>query len=179
MRRDQTRRNGNSTISRRLDDFWRLSFGLRYTRSLLSPRVVVSSKTGYNGSRLDGGARLEHRWDDYSKVYVFGQGTLNRSDDIYRNDRLGIGEELKVTDKVSATGEASLRYAWPRRPGSHQLHNPTADDHTTIWATSWILTGHSNWTDTTARHGYERHCRRYETAPQRGCRNLFGKQLLA
>jgi len=122
----QIRRDGNSTIISKLDDFWTLSFGLRYSK-LMSPRAIISDKTGYNGSRLDGGVRLERRWDDDRMTYIFGQGTLNRSGDIYRNDRGGIGGEVKVTDKVSITGEASY--------GTHGLgalasinYNPTADD---------------------------------------------------
>lgn len=121
------KRDGNSTIIQKLDEYWTVSYGIRYTK-LLSPLAIWSGKKGYDGSRLDGGARLEYRWDDDRKTYVFSQGTLNRSGDIDRNDRAGIGGEMKLTDKVGVTGEASY--------GTHGIgglasinYNPTADDH--------------------------------------------------
>ncbi|MBM2709969.1 TonB-dependent receptor [Mesorhizobium caraganae] len=123
----QTKRDGTSSVSWELDEYWKVTFGLRYT-DLMSPLAISSGKSGYDGSRLDGGVRVDYKWDDEHLIYVFGQGTLDRSGDIDRNDRIGVGAEIKLTDKIGLEGEVSY--------GTHGVgalaavtYDPTADDH--------------------------------------------------
>ena len=94
----------------------------------MSPIAIKSGKSGYDGSRLDGGVRVDYRLDDDRLFYGFGQGTMDRSGDISRNDRLGVGTEIKLTDKIGVNGEMSY--------GTHGLgglaaltYDQTADNH--------------------------------------------------
>jgi hypothetical protein len=123
----QTKRDGTSTVSVEFDEHWKVSFGATYTE-LMSPRAIDAGKSGYDGSRLDAGVRVDYRFDDDRLVYAFAQGTLDRSGDIDRNDRAGLGGEMKLTDKIGLSGEVSY--------GTHGLgalagitYDPTANDH--------------------------------------------------
>lgn len=123
----QTKREGKSSISYELDQYWKLSFGVAYTE-LMSPIAIKSGKSGYDGSRLDGGVRVDYRLDDDRLFYGFGQGTMDRSGDISRNDRLGVGTEIKLTDKIGVNGEMS--YGTHGMGGLAALtYDQTADNH--------------------------------------------------
>lgn len=122
----QVRREGKGSIGFQLDEDWKLSLGTTH-RELFSPNAIAAGKSGYNGSRLDAGARLEYRFDDDRLYYAFGQGTVHRSRDIDRNDRAGVGTEVKLTDKIGLAGEGSY--------GTHGIgglaavtYEPTIDD---------------------------------------------------
>jgi len=123
----QVRRDGAGSVSWQFDQHWKLSFGVAYSE-IMSPLARRVGKSGYNGSRLDAGARVDYRIDEDRLVYAFAQGTLDRSRDIDRNDRAGIGAEWRLTEKVGLTGEISY--------GTHGIgglagitYDPTADDH--------------------------------------------------
>ncbi|MDX8512108.1 TonB-dependent receptor [Mesorhizobium captivum] len=123
----QIKRDGTGTISRQFDEHWKVSFGVSYTE-LMSPRAIDAGKSGYDGSRADAGVRVDYRIDDDRLVYAFAQGTLERSGDIDRNDRAGVGGEMKLTDKIGLSGEVSY--------GTRGLgalagvtYDPTANDH--------------------------------------------------
>ncbi len=123
----QIKRDGTSSIAWQVDEYWKVSFGVSYTE-LMSPRAISAGKSGYDGSRLDAGIRVDHRFDDDHLVYVFGQATLERSGDIDRNDRIGIGAEVQLTETVGAAAELSY--------GTHGLgalaalnYDPNDDEH--------------------------------------------------
>lgn len=59
------------------------------------------------GTRSDAGLRLTWTRDADLSVWVFGQGTLDRSGGIERNNRLGVGAEARITDGLRARGEIS------------------------------------------------------------------------
>lgn len=125
------KRDGGGTFTARFNEFWSAELGLRYTKMADPSRAKDSGNSyrrGYNGNRLDGGAKLEYRPNDDVKVYLFGQGTFKRTDDIDKNDRGGLGGEVRLTDKTGLSGEVSY--------GTHGIgalasldYNPTADDH--------------------------------------------------
>lgn len=123
----QSEREGTASISYQFDEYWKASFGVSYSE-VMSPRAIASGKLGYDGSRLDAGVRLEYEPNDDWKAYVFGQGTLDRSGDIRRNDRAGVGGEMKVTDKVGLTGEVSYGTGGVGALAA-VTYDPTADDH--------------------------------------------------
>ncbi|WP_274626753.1 TonB-dependent receptor [Arvimicrobium flavum] len=102
----QTEREGTASVSYQFDKYWKASFGVSYTE-IMSPLAIASGKSGYDGARVDAGVRLEYQPDDDRKVYVFAQGTLVTRRDIRRNDRVGVGGETKLTDKIGVTGEIS------------------------------------------------------------------------
>lgn len=104
--RGQVRRDGAGSVSHEFDDHWKVSFGIGYTE-LMSPLAIDAGKSGYDGSRLDAGVRVDYRIDDDRLVYGFAQGTLERSGDIDRNDRVGVGANVRLTDKIGLEGEVS------------------------------------------------------------------------
>ena len=60
-----------------------------------------------DGQRTDAGIRLERLLGPDASVYVFGQATLDKSGDLSRNDRGGIGGTRALTDTVDASAEVS------------------------------------------------------------------------
>ncbi|MCY0096908.1 TonB-dependent receptor [Hoeflea ulvae] len=80
----------------------RTSFGLKHTE-LANPTGVA----GDNGRRTDGGVRLAYAPREGRNYYVFGQATLAPSEGIERNDRAGVGTELRLTETVGVSGEVS------------------------------------------------------------------------
>ncbi|MCV9999528.1 TonB-dependent receptor [Pararhizobium sp. YC-54] len=104
------------------NDAWRAVFGVGYT-DLNTPGAIKAQ----DGSRLDGGARLEWTPKEGRKLYAFGQATAMRRGEIRRNDRIGAGAEMQLTDKLGLTGEIS-----EGTTGIGALaaltYSPTADD---------------------------------------------------
>jgi hypothetical protein len=79
------------------------------------------------GRRADAGLRLTYTIDDDRNVYVFGQGTVSRSGDRRKNDRIGIGGETKLSEKTDLAAEVS--YGSGGIGGRAQLgYKPTEDD---------------------------------------------------
>ena len=62
---------------------------------------------GRNGTRTDIGARLTYQVSENTSVFVFGQTTAHLKGDRLRNDRIGVGAETKLTDKLTLTGSIS------------------------------------------------------------------------
>ncbi|KXF75792.1 hypothetical protein ATN84_17655 [Paramesorhizobium deserti] len=123
----RSRRKGEATISKQLDEYWKASFGVSYTDTR-SPIAVASGKRGYDGERLDAGVRLEYAPDADHKYYAFGQGTLRRSGDVRRNDRIGVGSKYQLTEKIGLEGEVS--YGNTGLGGLAAItYSPTAEDN--------------------------------------------------
>ncbi|MGB7285882.1 MAG: TonB-dependent receptor, partial [Salaquimonas sp.] len=59
------------------------------------------------GARTDVGARVTWHGDGTDEFYVFGQGTVDRDSTRSRNDRIGVGFEADLTDKIGAEGQIS------------------------------------------------------------------------
>jgi len=99
-------REGSTSLSWNFADPWTVSLGTTFyeSRSLLAAQ---SGKSGYNGSRVDLGARLEYLTARDASTYVFGQVTVDRDSDIVGNDRAGVGATVPVTEKVKLSGEVS------------------------------------------------------------------------
>lgn len=62
---------------------------------------------GRNGTRTDIGARITYAFNDTTNVFVFGQTTAHLKGDRVRNDRIGVGAEFELTDRLSITGDIS------------------------------------------------------------------------
>jgi hypothetical protein len=70
-------------------------------------RFREPAKEHYNGDAVDVGARLTYKVDEDTNVYAFGQATVVRKGDRLRNDRIGIGAETRLTERLSVGGEVS------------------------------------------------------------------------
>ena len=68
---------------------------------------AAGAPSGENGARTDVAARLT--WDAFedARVWVFGQTTVQRSGDLARDNRIGAGGEVDLTDALTLSGEAS------------------------------------------------------------------------
>ncbi|NML14998.1 OmpA family protein [Azohydromonas caseinilytica] len=96
--------------SRRLDERWTLSAGVRADRkgtdalvtSPLLPTVGVVT-----GERTDAVVQLDHDSGQGWSLYGFGQKTLNRSGTRLDNDRLGLGGRYQVNDKLALNAQVS------------------------------------------------------------------------
>ena len=118
----KSKREGNAEIETKLSDALSLRFGAKHT-ALENPLIADQ-----NGERTDLGAKLTYAPDEDNSVYVFGQKTVYRDGNIKRNDRLGVGGETKLTEKVGAKGEVS--YGTSGWGGLAALtYDPTVDDH--------------------------------------------------
>ncbi len=85
------------------DEHWSVVFGLDHT--LMANPTATSA--GSNGTRTDIGARLRYRENNDRLYYAFAQTTIARSGDLRGNDRMGVGAEIKLANKLGVTGEIS------------------------------------------------------------------------
>ena len=99
----------------------------------ITPGVKYSEKkaaggTGVDqGNRTDAGGVATYRWDEHTSAYVLAQATVARSGSRKINDRIGVGGEMPLTEKVSVSGEVSDgNLGLGARAGVD--YHPTADD---------------------------------------------------
>jgi hypothetical protein len=59
------------------------------------------------GERVDAAVRLDIRQGDELAYYLFGQVTLDETGGLGRNDRLGVGLDARLSEKVRLSGEVS------------------------------------------------------------------------
>ncbi|WP_375228566.1 hypothetical protein [Roseobacter sp. S98] len=97
----ESRTEAEVRLTYRLNDRWSVDAALAHL-----DRNAVSG-TADNGRRTDAALRLNYAPDEDQLYYAYGQGTLSRSGQIERNDRLGAGLELQVTEKLSLGAEVS------------------------------------------------------------------------
>ncbi len=110
-------------VTAEIDEHWKLSSGVKIDQRRLSP-----SGEGDAGSRTDLAGKLGYTFNEDASVHVFGQGTIAQKGSRKRNDRLGVGGETQLTEKIKASTEISH--------GSSGLgalatldYAQTADDH--------------------------------------------------
>lgn len=99
-KRDDSERIG---IDHRLNRHWQIEAEVAH-RDRANPGSLVA---GENGTGTDAAARLTWHQGDALSAWVFGQANLSRSGDILRDDRIGLGAEGAVTDRLRALAEVS------------------------------------------------------------------------
>ncbi|MFO1034763.1 MAG: TonB-dependent receptor [Hyphomicrobiales bacterium] len=120
-RQDEVEAHGDLNLA----DLLTLSPGVRYSNK------QPGSATAEHGQRLDAGARLTHSTDDRHATYIFGQGTAQRDGNRRRNDRIGLGNKMPVSEKADIASEIS--YGTGGIGGSATLdYKPTEDDSYSI-----------------------------------------------
>jgi len=117
----KAKREGDAQIEYKIDPFWSIGLGVKHTH------LNASSTSINDGSRTDIGARLTYSPDEDQSYYLFGQGTVQLSGNLKRNNRIGVGFEKQLTEKLGVLAEIST--------GSLGLgglasltYSPTADD---------------------------------------------------
>ncbi len=115
-------REGHIDVEFALKPPWSLRLGANY-RDIRNPAVAIQ-----NGNRADAGARLTYKPDEDYSLHLFGQATAYRTGTLARNDRVGVGGMLRVSDKVSLLRDVSWGASgWGGLASI--AYNPTADDH--------------------------------------------------
>lgn len=84
-----------------INENWTLLAGINWT-SYREP-----GKQYHNGDALDIGARLTRKIDEDTSIYAFAQATVAIKGDRLRNNRVGIGAETRLTERLSVGGEVS------------------------------------------------------------------------
>lgn len=98
---------------------------------IVTPGIKHSSNTVFaagstdNGSRTDVGANISYKANEDQSAYIFGQATVARSGGRKLNNRVGIGDETKLSEKVKSSAEVSygtvVWAAWRSLPIAPQL----------------------------------------------------------
>jgi hypothetical protein len=110
----------NAQAKVQLDEHWSIAPGVKQSLH----QVPLGTD---NGNRTDVGAKLTYKYDDERQAYLFGQGTVASTGNRKTNNRVGIGFETKLAEKVDLSGEGSIGDGGI---GARALLNykPTADD---------------------------------------------------
>ena len=113
--------SGELRLDYAINDTWSVEAALAH---LDKTTVGNPSETG---RRTDFGLRVNYQPNEDLKVYVFGQATVNNSGGLRDNDRLGLGFEAQVSEKVALSGEIS---GGTRGRGGalKATYSPTADN---------------------------------------------------
>jgi hypothetical protein len=93
----------------------------------INDRRNGGTDTKDEGRRIDAGGEIRYRWDTNKSAYVFGQATVDRNGTRKRNDRIGVGGEAPITDKIGVYGEISTGSLGLGGKAGIDYH-PTADD---------------------------------------------------
>ena len=93
-----------------------------------SEKVTAGGLGTDDGTRTDVGSVVTYAWDEGTAAYVLVQTTVLRSGDRNKNDRVGVGGKMPLTEKVGVSGEVSTgSTGFGAQAGVD--YNPTADDH--------------------------------------------------
>jgi hypothetical protein len=93
-----------------------------------SEKVTAGGLGTDDGTRTDVGGVVTYAWDEDTAAYVLVQTTVSRSGDRNKNDRVGVGGKMPLTEKVGVSGEVSTgSTGFGAQAGVD--YNPTADDH--------------------------------------------------
>ena len=119
----KSQRDAAADIEFVINSRWKAGVGVRHT-ALATPLGLAKE----NGSRTDVGAQVTYSPDEDRSLHVFGQMTAARSGGLERNDRIGVGGQAKLTEKIGVSGEVS--YGTTGLGGLAAVtYDPTADDH--------------------------------------------------
>jgi hypothetical protein len=94
----------------------------------LTDRSNAPTTKGDEGKRADVGGVVKYEWDAHTNAYVLAQTTVKRTVSRKNNDRIGVGGEVPVSEKVSVYGEISTGSTGLGGKAGIDYH-PTADDH--------------------------------------------------
>ncbi len=109
-------------VGAELGEHFTFTPGVRY-----SQRAVLTGTPQDNGTRADVGAKLAYKADEDHSAYVFGQATVTHSGARKLNNRIGVGGETKLSEKV--TGSAEVSYGTGGFGGLTKIaYSPNADD---------------------------------------------------
>jgi hypothetical protein len=89
-------------------------------------QLADSATSGDHGKRTDVGVKVLNAWDDDKEAYVFAQGTVQRSGTMSKDNRVGVGGKMRLSDKVTAEAELSTGSLGPGARARIE-YEPTVD----------------------------------------------------
>ena len=91
-----------------------------------SERVTAGGLGTDDGTRTDVGGVVTYEWDEDTAAYVLVQTTVSRSGDRDKNDRVGVGGKMALTEKVDLVWRSFSRHqrVLARRPGLTIIRRP-------------------------------------------------------
>jgi hypothetical protein len=113
----------NADVGVKVGEHVTIAPGMKYSNQSTAGGIGTDQ-----GKRADVGAVATYVWDENKSVYVLGQATVSRSGSRKINDRLGIGGEMPISEKVSVNAEVSDGNLGLGGKAGIDYH-PTADDH--------------------------------------------------
>ena len=102
-KRDNKARIG---LDHQLSAHWKIETELQHDDKRAGSGSTATSSWEY-GARSDVGARLTWTQDDDLSIWAFGQATLKRDDTRLANNRLGLGAQMQLGDRVDLLSEVS------------------------------------------------------------------------
>lgn len=92
--------DANAQIAYKIDSDWTVGTGIKEIRRVETGGVNEASRT-------DLAAKISYLVHEDSTLYMFGQTTLRQSGPIRRNDRFGLGADLKLSEEIALALESS------------------------------------------------------------------------
>ena len=69
--------------------------------------IATAFNPSVDGSRTDISGQLDYKASERASVYAFGQATLDRDQSRSRNNRVGLGGEFALSERLSLSGEVT------------------------------------------------------------------------
>jgi hypothetical protein len=103
-------RGGEVDVKSRVADHWTLGLGVR-SDSVELGTATASETLNEEGDRTDVALRAEYDSDPAGDgdwgLYGYTQGTVHRSGDRDRNNRVGVGGDIRINERLTLQGELS------------------------------------------------------------------------
>ena len=121
---DDAKKREQATVdaSYQLDEYWKITLGAKYS-DLREPTGDPED----NGARTDVAVQIAYSPNEDREFYAFAQATADVSGSRGRNDRLGVGTKIRISEKIAVEAEISQGTT-----GLDALagvtYNPTADE---------------------------------------------------
>ncbi|MGB5557732.1 MAG: hypothetical protein WBN04_06945, partial [Paracoccaceae bacterium] len=105
-KQSQTERSGEVDIGYQVNDALKLGFGL-LVDDVTTRTANASNTLSTNGRRLDGVLRADYAPGDDWSVYGYVQGTLDKDGSRADNNRVGVGGNVALGERLTFGGEVS------------------------------------------------------------------------
>ena len=91
-------------VSHDVSDRVSLSVGVRHDDR---DTLATAFNAALDGSRTDVSGQVDFKVSEVASVYAFGQGTADRDASREKNDRVGVGGQVRLNDRLALSGEVS------------------------------------------------------------------------
>ena len=140
-------------VSQAFDRAWLAKVGIRHddVDTLAQAANLSPNRTEFDGSRTDVSGEISFTPNDAASFKVFAQETVDRDDLRTDNSRYGVGADVKVSDRLSLSGEIS---EGDGGLGAQAQATFKKDDNTEFYLGYALSTDRSDTGAFTEREGY-------------------------